>query len=259
MIDCMAIVPCRKGTHIGMILDRLHAQGAFVTVVRDRCDVECPGADAILDNKEGDGFLAGKCRDIGVDYALLLGASGIIFIDEDCIPQDELVKSHMDILRYDLPVISMGRRLEEKFQWKDPRELGDAGNLHLFSPGGSLVQNPSVLASCLATWTCNLGINSRAIRVLREAMRKLCGRERLFHPAFDGLWGGEDAFLGYVAWAYHVTMAYLPYGANAVKHMDHPRPPAEYNRGFRERLEAEVVNFRKYLVKNPPTIREVAG
>lgn len=259
MIDCMAIVPCRKGSHVGMVVDRLHAQGAFVTVVRDRCDVECQGADAILDNNEGDGFLAGKCRDIGVDYALLLGAAGVIFIDEDCIPQDDLVKSHMEYLRYDLPVISLGRRLEEKFRWKDPREFGDAGNLHLFSTRGSVVQNPTVLASCLATWTCNMGMNSRAIQVIRGAMNRLCNNDRVFHPAFDGKWGGEDAFLGYVAWAYRVTMAYLPYGANAVKHMDHPRPPAEYNKGFKERLEVEVANFRMFLAKEPPTLKEVAG
>ena len=259
MIDCVAIVPCRTGKHLPLIVKRLHAQGAFVTVVRDRCDVECPEADAILDNKEGDGFLAGKCRDIGVDYALLLGAPAVIFIDEDCIPQDDLVKSHLDYLTYDLPVISLGRRLEEKHSWHDPRELGDAGNLHLFSSRGSVVQNPTVLASCLATWTCNMGMNCRAIQVIRGVMNRLCKKNRVFHPAFDGKWGGEDAFLGYMAWAYRVTMAYLPYGANAVKHMDHPRPPAEYNKGFKERLEAEVANFRMFLAKEPPNLKEVAG
>lgn len=259
MIECMAIVPCRTGKHLNLVVDRLHAQGAFVTVVRDRCDLECPGADAILDNKEGEGFLAGKCRDIGVDYALLLGATGVIFVDEDCIPQDELVKSHMEYLKYDIPAISLGRRLEEKFHWHDPREFGEAGSLNLFSSRGTIVQNLTLIANCLATWTCNMGMNVRAIRIIRDAMKRMCRTERIFHPAFDGKWGGEDAFLAYVAWAYRVTMAYLPYGANAVKHMDHPRPPAEYNKDFKERLETEVVNFRKFLAKDPPTLKQVAG
>lgn len=259
MIDCMAIVPCRTGEHLDTVIERLHSQGAFVTVVRDRCDVDCHRADAILDSAEGDGFMAGRARDVGVDYAVSMGAYGMVFVDEDCIPQDDLVKSHMEYLKCDLPVISLGRRLEKEKSWQDPRELGDAGNLHLFSDRGSVVQSPTILANCLATWTCNMGINARAVRVLRAAMCRLCGKERLFHPAFDGKWGGEDAFLGYVAWAYKVVMAYLPYGANAVRHMDHPRPPSVYDRGFRERLEAEVNKFRQFLVKVPPTLADISG
>lgn len=258
-MDCMAIIPCREGKHIELLIKRLKEQGAFVTVVRDRCSVECPGADAILDNKEGDGFQAGRCRDIGLDYAITMDAGNVIFIDEDCVPQDDLVQSHLDYLNRDIPVISLGRRLEEKYRWRDAREQGDAGNLHLFSSRGSIVQSPTLLANCLATWTCNMGINMRAARIIRMAMKRFCGKERLFNPAFDGAWGGEDAFVAYVAWAYRVAMAYLPYGANAVKHMEHPRPPAIYNKGFKEHLEAEVGKFRKFLAKEPPTMNDIVG
>lgn len=256
-MDCAAVVPCRTGEHIEKVVSRLKAQGAFVTVVRDRCDADCHWADAILDNRDGDGFMAGKCRDIGVDYVLSLGADCIIFVDEDCIPQDELVSSHIDYLRRGIPAISLGRRLEQKHGWRDPRELGDAGNMRLFNPHGSIVQNPSVLQAALVTWTCNLGINRAAAGIIREAMGKFRGERRLFSPTFDGRWGGEDAFLGYAAWAYRVTMAYLPTGANAVRHMDHPRPPSEYNKDFSGRLDGEVREFRKYLAANPPSMDDI--
>ena len=102
-----------------------------------------------------------------------------------------------------------------------------------------------------------LCMNASAIRIMRRAMRRICGEDRVFHPAFDGHWGGEDSYLAYLAWAYRITMAYLPMGANAVKHMDHPRPEPEYGKGFKETLEAQVDNLRKYTVANPVTLDDI--
>jgi hypothetical protein len=153
----------------------------------------------------------------------------------------------------------MGRRLESKLGWKDPREIGDAGNWHLFSSQGSIVQNVSWVKNCLATWTCNLCMNASAIKIIRRAMRRICHEDRVFHPAFDGHWGGEDSYLAYIAWAYRITMAYLPMGANAVKHMDHPRPEPEYGKGFKEILEAQVDYLRKFTVANPVTLDDITG
>ena len=251
------VIPCRRGEHVAQVVAELKRQDTRIVVVRDRCSVECPGADVVLDSRVGEGFMAGYCRDIGIDYALSEGADAVLMVDEDCIPQRDIVSAHSTAVSRVFPVISIGRRLESRLGWKDPREVGDAGNWHLFSSRGSIVQNVSWVRNCLATWSCNLCMNASAIRIMRRAMCRICGKDRVFHPAFDGNWGGEDSYLAYLAWAFRITMAYLPMGANAVKHMDHPRPEPEYGKGFKETLEAQVDNLRKYTVANPVTLDDI--
>lgn len=247
-----SIVPCRRGEHINKIVPALLAQGSRVVVVRDRCKVDITTGCDVVDSDYGDGFMAGYCRDIGLDFAMgRADFDGAIFVDEDCIPQNGLVAAHTAALMHSFPVISIGRRLEYSLGWHDSRELGEAGNWKLFSGKGTVVQNVSWVVKCLAAWSCNMGINRHAVRIIRNAMHGFCGAYRLFSPAFDGKWGGEDAFLSYLAWAYRVPMAYLPHGANAVKHMDHPRPEPEYGKGFAERLDAEVDKLKRYCAVHP--------
>lgn len=265
------VIPCRKGTHIKKVLDALKPQDTYTVVVRDRCSVECPGADAVLDSHHGDGFMAGYCRDIGIDYSIRHGADAVLLIDEDCIPQKDIVSAHHAAVSRKFPVISLGRRLESKLGWKDPRETGEAANWHVFSGKGSVVQNITWIKNCLATWTCNMCMNKPAVNVLRRAMSlfspykvvyedgdNIISYDRLFDWKFDGHWGGEDAFLGYLAWGYRVTMAYLPIGANAVKHMDHPRPEPEYGKGFVEVLDAEVERLRKFMAVHPLSLDDMS-
>jgi len=250
-----AVIPCRRGDHINEVVSRLNEQNVLTVVVRDNCDVKVEGATQVIDVKSGGCFNAGFCRDVGIDYYLGVSdtkVDGLIFVDEDCLPQETLVEDHMHAISRKMPVISIGRRLEAKHGWKDPRELGDAGKFHVFDGEGSVIQNVTWVHNCLATWTCNLAINWPAVHLIRRAMKKFSGHERLFHPAFDGHWGGEDAFLAYIAWTYRVPMAFLPYRANAVKHMDHPRPMPEYGPGFKERLDVQVTKLRDYLSHGHP-------
>ncbi len=253
----VAIIPCRRGDHLQEVVSKLG--DATVVVVRDRCKVECDGVDDYVDVSQGDGFMAGYARDAGIDYVLeKYGfADGVLFIDEDCIPQDDLVKDHESAIFRSIPVVSIGRRLERGLGWKDPREIGEAGQWNMFSSRGTVIQNAAWVTKCLATWSCNLGLNMPAVRVLRRAMLSVRKANRLFNPAFDGHWGGEDAYLGYLAWSYRVPMAYLPRGANAVKHMDHPRPLPEYGKGFTEILDSEVSYLRRYLMAHPLSIDDI--
>lgn len=251
------VIPCHRGDHVAQVIGELKKQDTKIIVVRDRCRAECLGADIVIDNVKGAGFMAGYCRDIGISRALDEGADAVLMVDEDCIPQRDIVSAHLKAVSREIPVISIGRRIESRLGWKDPREIGDAGNWHLFSSRGSIVQNVSWVKNCLATWTCNLCMNRQAIRIVRRAMNGICREERVFHPAFDGHWGGEDAYLAYLAWAYRIVMAYLPMGANAVKHMDHPRPEPEYGKGFKEVLEAQVDYLRKFTVAIPVTLDDI--
>jgi len=253
-----AVVPVRRGEHAQIVVKKLKEQGACVIAVRDRCTAELPEADCVIDKLSGTGFEAGASRDMGIATALGLGAEQVVMVDEDCIPQPDLVKSHLYALDRGCPVISCGRRLEAKFGWKDPRQTGEAFNLHLFDGKGSVVQNNSLVKNCLATWTCNLGINRDALDIIYRAMSAFGGERRIFDKAFDGHWGGEDSFLGYVAWAYRVNMAFLPMGANAVKHMDHPRPEPEYGKGFKDVLEAQVIKLRKHLAMHPISLDDIS-
>ena len=255
MEQTAVIIPARTGEHLSVILPKLKNQGAHVIVVRDRADFPVEGADTVLDSRDGAGFMAGKCRDYGLDIAIAKGFDKFVFIDEDCIPQDCLVSSHADAIGRSIPVISCGRRLEEARHWVDPRECGEAAKLALFN--GSVVKNISLVKACLVTWTCNLGINLMAVNLVRRLMNRLYGEERLFPSVFDGTWGGEDSFLAYSGWALGIPMCYLPKGANAVKHKDHPRPSNVYNPVFVNRLDREVEKMRASLMARPLTISDI--
>lgn len=261
-MNICAIIPCHHGKFVQQIAAKLHMQHVeHIIVVLDRIEnIEFNDAlgVTVLRNDDGTGFCAGKCRDIAIDYILMnkdiYGECPILFIDEDCIPQDNLVADHYKLLQHEIPVISCGRRLEQKYAWNDLREMGEMSNLNLFSKSGAVVQNPGLIKQCQVTWTCNMGINYSALKKIRHVMNKYYNVNRIFHPDFDGAWGGEDSFLGYVAWSAKVFMNFVPRGSNGVKHMDHPRPSNIYNKQFSEKLKAKVDDLSRKLVTNPLTL-----
>lgn len=248
------IIPVRIGKHIPDILAKLSRQKCDVVLVIDRNDdfdrSVMAGYEnvAIVENKEGDGFLAGKCRDIGLSYAEQ-SHDQYIFIDEDCIPQEQLVMSHMACLCKDVPVATCGRRLELKYGWKDRREIvTDSGMVNFFSDRVTIVNNPALIRSGQMLWSCNMGLNRKAVYFARKLMKTYMRADRIFDPYFDGHWGGEDMFLGYVLWCAKVLIGVLPYGSNAVFHQEHP---SERSNGFKDRLDARVNEMKRRLVAAP--------
>ena len=248
-----AVVPVSHPGKSDTVIDVLQKQGAFVVAVRDRCDVDCTSADAVVDNAEGDGSMLCRCWDLGIDVAIERDARGIILLGEDCIPQGNLVGAHAQALSRNFPVISLGRTLESVYGWHDKREHGAAAKLHLFSKEHTLIQNVSLVTGGLATRAGNMALNASAVGLIRKHMAAIYGTARVFCPKFDGADGG-DRFLGLMAWTYHVAMAYLPMGINAARYDGGIALPAEQT----ELLEKETARFRAYLAGNPVNLDDIS-
>ena len=97
LFDTIVILPNKRAKVF--LLDSLKKQNCHAFVVFDRIipTVETNSDITVLQNTTGTGFLAGKCRDIGLAEAIKK-YDKYIFIDDDCIPQQKLVESHNKIL-----------------------------------------------------------------------------------------------------------------------------------------------------------------
>lgn len=206
-------------------------------------------------NKGDDLFLAGHMRNIGTNISLSSGIDNIIFIDGDCIPQKTLVDSHLKVLSKDIPVLTVGRRRELAHKWMDRREVdAHLSSLNLFRKGGVVINNPSLLEQCLIVWSCNIGLNKRAIELLQKFNLRYYRREELFSSEFNGRWGGEDSFLGIQAIYCKVFITTLGDIASGVEHIDHPRPVDKYSVDHRTHFKDNCERLRKKVTINPLTI-----
>lgn len=243
------IIPCHNDKLIHDTVARLHRQPCEIFVVLDRITTDLPDYVHVVKNTEGDGFLAGKCRDMGLVEAEKT-CDSFIFLDDDCAPQEFIVQAHTEWLDLDIPMITIGRRLEKQYNWRDLREYSnEMSSLGLFDSHGTMFNNASLLKKCMGIWSCNFGINRKAVILVRRMMEMYFDTaDRIFSPAFDGKWGGEDSFLSYIAWSCRINMFYLPYGSNAVLHQEHARPKDKYNLDHVDILNKEVTSLSKKLV-----------
>ena len=186
-------------------------------------------------------------RDVGLEYwhghPEIYFNEPVIFLDDECIPQIELPAAHLKILSHPIPVISCGRILEEKYGWKDSREI-NASTSYLFSGSGALLQNNSMVKNGLAIFGSNMGMNHNAYLRLRELMQRYYGSSRIF---IDGLTPCDsDAFLGYAAWGSRVFIQFIRRGDNAVK-----RVAMTQKDTYPDKLSAAVKDLGAKLVNQP--------
>ena len=199
-------------------------------------------------------FRAGSIRNIGIDKACSDGCDIFIFIDGDCIPQTDLIKSHIDACNTQLPVLSVGRRRESKYRWMDQREVeSNLVHLGLFSRNTNIVNNPELLKKCLIVWSCNIALNYNAIRLIKKFNKIYYNKEEIFNTAFDGKWGGEDSFLGITAWECRIFITTLGNLKSGVEHIDHARSESIYNKNNKTFFDAQCELLRKKTTITPIT------
>lgn len=248
-----AIIPCNNTIYLSKILDSLKKQNCHAFVVFDRIipTVETNSDITVLQNTTGTGFLAGKCRDIGLAEAIKK-YDKYIFIDDDCIPQQKLVESHNKILSINEPICTVGKRLEKKYGWKDKREYDqNMFHLDLFKNDGALISNTTLLNNCLITWSCNMGLNKKAVDRLYKFNNIYFNENRIFNSKFDEHWGGEDSFLGIVAWITRILIQLVPFSVSGVMHMEHPRPNTEYNLNHKNLFDFMKTDIIKKCTSTP--------
>lgn len=183
-------------------------------------------------------FCAGYCRDSALDY--LDGRYDVaIFTDGDCIPQSQLVESH---LAASIPgCVTVGRRVEKMWGGLDQRQAYGERPIDIFGDAPRDIDSEVYVADSGVMWTCNVGLTCGAVESLRELNRRLYGFSGVFHPDFCGRWGGEDGFLGMECLYGGIPMRSCPVmGHDGVEHIDHPRPEGYYDHGvFLEFLDSK--------------------
>ena len=201
------------------------------------------------------GFLAGYIRNIGLQEAIKDGYDCFVFIDGDCIPQKELIRSHELLCSYDVPLMSIGRRRESKYRGLDSREhQPNLTHLNIFGRNGTLINNPDLIKQCLVVWSCNIGINMKAVSIIQRFNKKYYDRYELFNSEFNGAWGGEDSFLGITAWYCRIFMHTMGEAKSGVEHIDHPRPETIYTINHKQFFEEQCNIIKKKIAITPMSL-----
>lgn len=213
-----------------------------------------PDADENLNTNEL--CLTGYRRNQGVSAAINDGCNFFIFIDGDCIPECDLVKSHINSVNLKYPIILCGKRKESKYNWMDQRELDpNLSSLNLFKPGGTLIYNKEYLLSSAIVWTCNLSINLEAVNLIKKLNSLYYNRNELFNSDFLGSYGGEDSFLGIEAYVCKCIISSIADDNSGIRHIDHPRPEKIYSlEKFQMYLVKKMKELDDKLIKTPLTM-----
>jgi len=143
--------------------------------VIDRPTVEYRIPKNSIMNFAGEGFLAGRMRDMG---ASLFGNDDILFLDGDKAPIGEDL-SFLDTLPYDCIVLPCENdRYRDEGYFKE--EVGAIPNNNDYNTN---FKNPF--------FTCGILYRKKLVEKLREI-----NGGRIFNSVFDGNWGEEDRWNG---------------------------------------------------------------
>jgi len=144
--------------------------------VFDRCQpVDVP---RMIVNRSGEGFLAGRMRDLGADGI----DDDILFLDGDKVPQGDII-ADIESLKNKYDCICYGVAPE-----KEHSEL--RGFMKQHNADGQIPFQEQKMSLAYGCYSCGMWISRNAIRELRNL-----NGGRIFHPNFDGRWGDEDNFV----------------------------------------------------------------
>jgi hypothetical protein len=178
MIDFQIIIISQnQASFVQEMLKQLQTQfpGVPRLFVLDRCtdataSILIEFKEKIIENKKGLGFLAGFSRDVGLDF---LGVENTLFLDGDRIPVNfsrDKIEKGLDL--YDICLISREKDIRSVFT-------------------DEFISNPVFKENENYVYSCGISIRKEMINKVRDQQGG-----RLFHPAFDGVYGEEDGYLG---------------------------------------------------------------
>lgn len=202
-------------------------------------------------------FLTGHRRNIAIDDAIQNGCDSFVCIDGDCIPQEDLIKSHVESHRVNYPIVSCGRRRESKHGYKDQREIvKNLVKYRLFTGNApQVISTYDLFNTSAITWSCNIGFNLRAVKLLKAVNKRYYGNDEVFHSSFLGTWGGEDGFIGIQSFLSGAKIILLNDVKSGIKHIEHDRPVNKYSgESFGYYLSEQTELFKAMLENSPMTI-----
>jgi hypothetical protein len=213
------------------------------------------------DTEDKDLFLTGDRRNRSIEMAISDGCDHFIFIDGDCIPQRNLVKSHRSAMGT-FPTLSVGRRRESRYKNNDQRDTDEkVMNKKLFKSNGTIINDISLLASSSIVWSCNISMNLATVKRVKYINKLMYNREEVFSSEFSGKWGGEDTFLGVQAFVMKTIICSINDEYSGVNHIDHPRPiskydPDVYNDYLCDKLSSIEDYFTKEVTLNVDILKD---
>lgn len=150
------------------------------------------------------GFSAGANRDLGIKHVeRLYGRSHFVFLDGDCVSSTDLVKHHSGFfgrctVTCGLRVDRTSLRADGSYGLFPDRRTSNFKNSATLVSGKDLeIKSVEPILANSACWSCNMGISADAVDLLRKINNLLPEADnRVFSQVFDGLYGGEDAFVG---------------------------------------------------------------
>lgn len=149
--------------------------------VIDRPSEPYPSGIPAIYNLVGNGFLAGRMRDIG---ATCFPDSDILFLDGDKVPSGNLAS--LDNMPFECILLGVEN---------DPRTHFFDGTTHAIS----LPEDP--LEQINGCYSCGILYRKKLIKRFREI-----NEGRIFHPCFDGTWGDEDSWNGDIINCEHIPI-----------------------------------------------------
>lgn len=228
-LACVVICSEEQKQQAGATACTLKAQGADLVVLVAPTSCSFIGVDCIVSEPPFSGFSAGYNRDQGVQYVLnTYGPCDFLFIDGDCIPSENLVQHHKKLLSYCNNVICCGLRVNKSptGTLRVDRRLGHpATRMRLFVHGvDRVLLNAREIISHSAAWSCNLSVSYEVVMsvIKTNKVTQQTKQDRLFHPVFDGKWGGEDTLLGVQSFRAGARVVFLDPDESHVVHVDHP-------------------------------------
>jgi len=139
--------------------------------VIDRPTLEYPLDIPAIFNFNGEGFLAGRMRDLG---AINFYDEDILFLDGDKVPIGNL--HALEDMLFDCVLLGIK---------DDPRKDYFDGTTHQIN----LPEDPKIQIN--GCYSCGILYRKNLIKRFREI-----NKGRIFHPCFDGTWGDEDSWNG---------------------------------------------------------------
>lgn len=129
-------------------------------------------------NTAGDGFLAGRMRDLGAEGI----DDDILFLDGDKVPMGDIV-ADIERLKNKYDCICYG--VAPEYEHSELRQF-----MHAEDTDGIVPFQVKGMPFAYGCYTCGMWVSRDAVRKLREL-----NAGRIFHQDFDGVWGDEDNFL----------------------------------------------------------------
>jgi glycosyltransferase involved in cell wall biosynthesis len=170
-------------------------------------------------------------RNYGIEYAISNGYDAIVFLDGDCIPQDnnfirnylkalkspqmalfgmrkhiprpkylgdfrdDLDYEETQIKKYPSDLLTANLDKKRKFDNKDLRVVSGAFNA--FNKAKTKIEKLNLLATGMVSWSCNFCLTREAVLQLKSFRKEHYNQNNCFDiELFGDVWGGEDNVFG---------------------------------------------------------------